>query len=297
MAQGGHDLGDGVFGGVVVADDFDQGDDVGGGEEVGADEAVAAQDGAGDGVDGQAGGVGGKQGVRGAQGVQLGEEAALEVQVFRDGFDDEVAGGGGFKAGFQADALDGFLDVAGGVDVQLAVDGLQGPLEGAFHRVDQDDVESFRGEQRGDAAAHGACADDGEILEGSVHDGSLGACGGCLQAGTAGDQGELCLVQGCLSVLAWPEKSFCSIYEHLCVYRISGEDSTKSRGGRTNGGFRVFEEWTFGGGWAGVYVGGVGCLGWWAGWRRSGFFRRPAWRRPGARGATIAVRSLRSGLP
>ncbi|KAG1386218.1 hypothetical protein G6F59_016971 [Rhizopus arrhizus] len=116
------------------------------GEEVGAHEAVAARDGAGDGVDGQARGVGGEQRVGRAQGVKLGEDAALELQVFRYGFDDKVAAGGGVQAGLEADAADRGLNVVRGGDVQLAFDGLQGAGKGAFHRIDQDDVESLRGE-------------------------------------------------------------------------------------------------------------------------------------------------------
>ncbi|MNT62733.1 hypothetical protein D3C72_2004850 [compost metagenome] len=113
---------------------------------MGAHEAVAARDRAGDGVDGQARGVGGEQRVRRAQGIQLGEDAALEVQVFGHGFDDEVAACGGVQAGVEADAAGRCLNVVGGVDVQLPLDGLQGAVKGAFHRVDQDDVESLRGE-------------------------------------------------------------------------------------------------------------------------------------------------------
>ena len=39
-------------------------------------------------------------------------------------------------------------------------------------------------------------------------------------------------------------KIFCSIYEHLCVYRISAEDSTKSGGRWTNQLFQAFIAWT-----------------------------------------------------
>ncbi|MCY1235624.1 hypothetical protein D9M72_482470 [compost metagenome] len=214
--QRGHHASHGVFGGGVVAHDFHQRDDVGGGEEVGAHEAVAPHDGAGDGVDGQARGIGGEEGGRGAEGVELGENAALELQVFRHGLDHQVAVAGRFQPGRDLNALHRFLDPAGGVDVQLAVYRLERAFQGAFHRVDQDDVQSLRGEQRGDAAAHGACADDGEILEGSIHDGSLGADMPGLRAGTCGTR--MLSVSSGVPFCAPGQKNRFVLYANICAY-------------------------------------------------------------------------------
>ena len=87
-----------------------------------------------------------------------------------------------------------------------------------------------RGEQRGDAAAHAARADHGQMLEGSIHDGSLP----CWRPAARRTRAEPGTVSSVASSRARGQKIFCSIYEHLCVYRISAEDSTKSGGRWTN---------------------------------------------------------------
>ncbi|AIT25744.1 hypothetical protein D556_1073 [Bordetella holmesii 41130] len=52
----------------------------------------------------------------------------------------------------------------------MALNDLRGARKRSVHRVYQYNRQSLRGEQGGNTAAHGACTDDGQILDGEIHD-------------------------------------------------------------------------------------------------------------------------------
>ncbi len=178
-------MGDGLeVGGVGVrgGDDLEQAHVARGIEEVGA-EPVAAEvfvgDACDDLVDGEAGGVGGGDGAGAAMDADTFEEGALDVEVFGDDLDDPVAvgdeaqvvvevadseeaGGVGGVEGGGFGLLEGF---EGGEDDLVAL--VPGGVGGGSGRddVEQDDGEAGVGDVGGDARAHGAGAEDGDLAD------------------------------------------------------------------------------------------------------------------------------------
>ncbi len=135
-------------------------------------------------------GAGGQDGVRPDQGVEGGEDLVLERVLLRYDLDDEVGVGGATQIGAGAEA--GEEVTACGFGETLALDGTggggfegrHGPRGRRVADVDPDDLTAGPGEDFGDAAAHGAEADDGDLAQ-RAHGGrgGEGSEGGGIRGG------------------------------------------------------------------------------------------------------------------
>ena len=150
-------------------------------EEVRAEPAAAEVVGEafGDLGDGQSAGVGGDDGAGLADGVDLAQQLALEVEVFDDGFDDPVDFGELLEVVFEVadgdQAIERRLHEGGGLglDRGFLAGGGEAVARGAVG-VRRNDVEQVRGntgvgQVRGDAGAHGARAQDGDLIDPFLH--------------------------------------------------------------------------------------------------------------------------------
>ncbi|MCY1429379.1 hypothetical protein D9M71_452950 [compost metagenome] len=162
---------DGLVAGQA-GDDFDQRHDRRRVEEVQAGDTLGALEGGGQRGDRQRGGVAGEDAVVAADRFQLGEQAALDLEVLDDGLDHQGAALEVFQAGGRGQAGDHGVAFGGvqlaGVDAlaELLGDAGDGLGGGAFAGVEQGDRMAGLGSHLGDAGAHGAGADhrDGGVF-------------------------------------------------------------------------------------------------------------------------------------
>jgi hypothetical protein len=164
-------LGEGFLAGFLAHDDLDKTHPLDRREEVDADELVLARERGGELRDRQGGGVGADNGVFAERSFRVGEDLVLQIDVFIDGFDDEVAvfqelivrgrrdeGEERVALLFRAlAARDVFLDEADGVLLALV---------GRFLlHVHEDCADARACLLVGDACAHEAGANDADFLE------------------------------------------------------------------------------------------------------------------------------------
>ena len=163
---GGDRGGDGLLRGFGAAHDFQQLHDIGGREEMHADDILRPGGGVADGVDIERGGVGGEQGAGFREPVEPAENLFFQLQVFEHRFDDDVGIGDHLPIGGAADEGDAFFHGIGAkrvaVDRDLigGFDALEALREQFLCRLKDGYGDAGIGEAHGDAAAHGAAADD-----------------------------------------------------------------------------------------------------------------------------------------
>jgi len=163
--------GNGFVGGLRCANNFYElhfGDRV---EKVHPDAAVAMEDDVAEITDGEGGSVASKDGVGHGEFVEDGEEFQLHLELFGDGFDDELGATDGFVYNLRSgDSGQGGVS-GGGVQFAAAnafVEGLADPCRGFREHgvgdVFENGVVPSESGGVGDATAHGAGADDGDGL-------------------------------------------------------------------------------------------------------------------------------------
>jgi len=167
--------------GVLCRNDFEQAHIARRIEEVGAEPGAAEVVGEafGDRGDGQAAGVGGDDGAGLANGFDLAQKFALEVEVFDDSFDDPVDFGELLEVVFEVadgdQAVERRLHESGGFGLDRSFFAGSGELVArGTVGVRGDDVEQVRGntgvgQVRGDAGAHGARAQDCDLIDAFLH--------------------------------------------------------------------------------------------------------------------------------
>ena len=162
--KGGDDGGIGVGGG----NDFEQAHVARRIEEVRAEEAVSGLDGQcrGDVRYGQAGGVGGEERVRGEMREDAGEQRGFDFEIFGDSFNDPVAPGEFGQVVVEVAGSDERgergLKEGGGLGFGESVEGRAAAAPRCLWReIEEEHGDSGVGEMRGDAGAHGSCAEDG----------------------------------------------------------------------------------------------------------------------------------------
>src|SRR5690606_1714226 len=166
-----HDRGDDFIGSLRAAHVLQQLHDVGGAEEVHADHVLRPLGGRGDLVDAERGGVGGEDSARLADLVQPGEDLLLELHILEHRLNHQVdllEVVVGQRRPDQAhallDLLHGDATALGGVLVVAAHHG-QTTIQGFLADIHDVDRDASIGEVHGDAAAHGAGADDRRRLD------------------------------------------------------------------------------------------------------------------------------------
>ena len=164
--------------GLLAEDDLDQHHLVDGREEVDADEVLGPHAGLGQAGDRQGRGVGAEHGTGGQLGLGAFGDIGLDLAVLEHRLDDQVraldqvvVGGGGDRAEQGVELLLGDLAARQALLQQVGDVGLA--LVGVFlGTVDQDGLDAGQGLHIGDARAHHAGADDGDLLRiGSRHAG------------------------------------------------------------------------------------------------------------------------------
>ena len=119
---------------------------------------------------GERGGVAGDDAGLGAGLVQLGEDLALEVEALAGGLDDEVGVGEGGEVDGAAEAGEGGVAVGGGEAVlrdeaaEAFFDRGEATVDEGLVDIAQDGGVAALDGDLGDAGAHGAGADDGDLL-------------------------------------------------------------------------------------------------------------------------------------
>jgi hypothetical protein len=165
-------LPDGRFVRAGVGDQLDPGDEGGRVGEVHAQEAVGVLQVRGEPADGQGRGVGADDGVRAGGGLDGGQHRTLDRRVLGDGLLDEVRLGDGLgqALGGPHVGLDQIRRPR--VEEALVLEGaglLPDPVElapgGLGVGVGDGDLEAGDGQHLGDAAAHVAGADDGDVAD------------------------------------------------------------------------------------------------------------------------------------
>ena len=165
-----HDSADGFGRRIGGAHHLQQGHDVRGREKVHADDVARTRGGAGDLIDIERGGIAGQHGAGLGHLVQPGEYLLLERHVLEYRFDDDV---GVFQVGVVERGLDQphALGLVLGRNAPALdhgrirpVDAGEAAIQGLAAGIDHDDRQAGVGEADGDAAAHGAGADDAALL-------------------------------------------------------------------------------------------------------------------------------------
>ena len=119
-------------------------------------------------VDVQRAGVGGQHGAGLADGVELGEHVLLDVHALEHGLDDEIDGGQVVERQRPGDETHATVDVlhreaaVAGAALVVGPHDAEAPVEGLLLRLDDGDGDAGVDEVHGDAAAHGAGADDAD---------------------------------------------------------------------------------------------------------------------------------------
>ena len=168
-----HGGGDDVLARMVGADHFQQFHDIGGREEVQADNRLRALGHRSDLVDVQGRSVGGQNRARLADRIQLGEDVLLDVHPLEHRLDHHIDTGKGVhiqRAGDQAHALFhvGRSDAAARRrSLIVLANNVKATVEGGLLQLDDRHRNTGIGEIHGDAAAHGACAQDADGIDGN----------------------------------------------------------------------------------------------------------------------------------
>ena len=180
----GHRLGRGQSfkAGLFAPHDFEQTHDVGRAEEVGAEDFVGSLGYCGDFVDIERGRVGGQDTVRLGSRIQTGKHLFFHVHVFKHGLDDKIDLGDIGVVQTGRDQTHPLFDLCGGEAAALGAAVVVGAHNGQplvqklAAGLEQRDRNPGVGEVHGDAAAHGAGANDGNAFD-RQRGGALGHVG------------------------------------------------------------------------------------------------------------------------